>query len=281
MLTLLNALSGVAILIIVAAGLAIILGLMNVINLMHPGLMALGAYSALEATRRGISPWLAILVGAAVSGVVGLVMERLVVRHIYHRSLDTILATWGLALVTWQILVLIFGRAAYPYTGPVRGIATIGPIEYTSYRLLLIAIAILLVIGLGLISRFTTAGLVARAVMSNEELAKGMGLNTSAIRAITFGVGSALAGMAGVLLAPLFPVNPFIGLGYLIPAFLAVLLAGKTVWGLVLGATVLAAGQSIVSLVLSPILASATLVVLTVGILRLYPEGFDRLRRTA
>ncbi|MEX0699698.1 MAG: branched-chain amino acid ABC transporter permease [Acidimicrobiia bacterium] len=278
-LTVLNALSGVAILIVIVSGLFIILGLMDVINLMHPGLMAVGAYTALEVTRRGLSPWLAILVGALLAGILGLVIERLVVRHIYHRNLDTILATWGLALVTWQVLVLIFGRTAYPYRGPVQGIAEFGPIEYNSYRLLIIGIAVVLVVVLGLVSRFTTAGLVARAVMSNEDLARGMGLNTAAVRAVTFGLGSALAGMAGVLLAPLAPVQPFIGLSYLIPAFLAVLLAGKTVWGLVLGSAVLGVGQSIVSVVLSPILAAATLVILAVTILRFYPEGFDRLRR--
>ncbi len=281
MVSLLNALSGIAILVIVASGLALILGLMEVINLMHPGLMAIGAYGALEASRNGIGPWPALVVGTVVAGAVGFLMERLVVRRLYQRPLDTILATWGMALATWQILTLIFTRGAFPYGGPARGLVEVAGFQYSAYRLILVGIAVLLVAALAAISRFTKIGLVARAVMANEDLARGLGLNTYAVRLWTFTIGAALAGAAGVLIAPLFPITAFIGLNYLIPAFLVVLLAGRTVWGLVLGDIVMGGGQSAVAVFVNPILALAAMLIVAVLILRFVPNGFDALRRTA
>jgi branched-chain amino acid transport system permease protein len=280
MTTLLDAISAIAILIVVSSGLLLILGLMDVINLAHPGLMAIGAYGVLESTRHGINPWVAIAVGTLVSAAAGLVIEWAVVRRLYHRPLDTILATWGIALVIWQVLVLMFGRAAYPYNGPAQGLVHIGPIVYSAYRLILIGTAILLLVLLTVVQRYTKVGLVARAVMTNASLARGLGVNTRMVQIVTFVLGAALAGAAGALLAPITPVNPFVGLNFLIPAFLAVLLAGKSVTGLLLGAILLSGGQTGVSLVLDPIVASVAMAVVAVVILRFAPAGFSSLRRS-
>lgn len=279
MVDLLNGLSTIAISLIVASGLALILGLMGVINLWHPGLMAIGAYGALEATRNGVTPWIAPLIGAALAGLCGLLFEGLLIRRLYHRPLDTILATWGMALATWQLLALLFGRGAQSYRGPVRGLWRIGNVEYSAYRIMLMGLAIALVVALAVVSRFTTVGLIARAVMTNQELAQGLGLNTRSVRRWTFTIGAALAGTSGALIAPFFPVTPFMGLNYLIPAFLAVLLAGRTVIGLVLGVIVLSGGQTVVALYFDPIMAGVVVVLAAVVILRFFPNGFDNLRR--
>jgi branched-chain amino acid transport system permease protein len=276
---LLNTVSSIAISFIIASGLALILGLMGVINLWHPGLMAIGAYGALEASRNGVSPWLAPLVGAALAGFAGLIVERLLIRQLYRRPLDTILATWGLALVTWQVLALSFGRGAHSYDGPVDGLVAIGSVEYSAYRLLLVGVAFALAVALAATSRYTTVGLVARAVMANEDLAQAMGLNTLSVRRWTFVVGAALAGVAGASIAPFFPITPFMGLNYLIPAFLAVLLAGRTVIGLVLGVCVLSAGQTLAAQYIDPVLANVVVVLAAVVILRFFPNGFDTLRK--
>lgn len=281
MVELLNAVTSIAILLIVCSGLAVIQGLMNVINLAHPGLIAIGAYGALEASRLGVGPWPAILLGTGVTALVGLLMELLVVRRLYHRPLDSILATWGLALAIWQVLALVFGRAAFPYEGPQVGLVSLGSFSYSGYRLILLGIAVAIFGGLELLSRYTSIGLVARAVMTNESLAQALGINTAAVRRWTFTLGAAMAGAAGALLAPLAPVNPFLGLNYLILAFLAVLLAGKTVMGLVLGATILSGGESLVSMYGNPVFATAAVSVVAVIILRFVPEGFARLGRAA
>jgi urea transport system permease protein len=254
----------------------LILGFMSVINLAHPGLMAVGGYGTLVAARY-LPVWPSMLLGAGSAAVVGMLIEWLIVRRLYRRPLDTILATWGIALVIWQGLILIFGRMAYPFDGPVSGFISVGEFSYSAYRLLLIGIAVLLVVALGVISRFTRVGLIARAVMANSDLAAGLGLNTRSAQRWMFAIGAFMAGAAGALMAPLAPIQPFMGMSYLIPAFLVVLLAGKTVFGLVVGAVLIAGGQTVVSLFVNPIVASVFIVLLAVVILRFYPAGFERL----
>jgi branched-chain amino acid transport system permease protein len=276
-----DALSSFSILILVASGLFVILGLMGVINLAHPGLMAIGAYGAFVATRSGINPWISIAVGASLAAGIGLVVELLLVRRLYERPLDTILATWGVALVIWQALFLIFGTSAFPYPGPVQGLLHVGDFSYSAYRLVLLFAGLAVALALAIVSRITTVGLIARAVMSNRELAQGVGLNTIGIRRWTFVLGSFLAGAAGALIAPLSPIGPFLGFGYLFAAFFVVLLAGRSVLGLLLAAAVLSGTQSIASLYANQIVAGVAIVLITVFILRLVPDGFDRLRRYA
>lgn len=280
MVTVLDGITTIAILVIVSSGLALILGLMNVINLAHPGLMAIGAYGALEATRNGIPPLPAMLVGTVAAAAAGYLMELLLVRRLYHRPLDTILATWGLALVIANVLLVTFGREAFPFRGPVTGLLTVGGFQYSAYRLVLLAVAIVLVAALLVTSQHTKVGLMARAVMANEDLAQGLGLNTRAIRRWTFTLGAALAGASGALIAPLAPVSAFMGMNFLIPAFLTVLLAGNTVWGLVLAAVIFSGSQTLVSLYINPIIANVAVAVLAVVLLRFLPNGFQALRRT-
>jgi len=272
----LNGVSGVALLLLASSGLDLILGFMGVINLAHPGLMAVGGYGTLVAARY-LPVWPSMVLGAGSAAVVGMLIEWLIVRRLYRRPLDTILATWGIALVIWQGLILIFGRVAYPFDGPVSGFISVGGFSYSAYRLLLIGIAVLLVVALGVISRFTRVGLIARAVMANSDLAAGLGLNTRSAQRWMFAIGAFMAGAAGALMAPLAPIQPFTGMSYLIPAFLVVLLAGKTVFGLVLGAVLIAGGQTVVSLFVNPIVASVFIVLLAVVILRFYPAGVERL----
>ena len=272
----LNGLSAIALLILASSGLDLILGFMGVINLAHPGLIALGGYGALVAARY-LPVWPSMLLGACLAAAVGALIEWTVVRRLYRRPLDTILATWGIALAIWQSLILIFGRVAYPFDGPVSGFVTVAGFEYSAYRLLLIGIAVLLVLALGVVSRYTRAGLIARAVMTNNDLAAGMGLNTRLAQCWMFALGAFMAGAAGALMAPLAPIQPFMGMSYLIPAFLVVLLAGKTVPGLVLASVLIAGGQTAVSLFVDPIVASVSVVLLAVLILRFFPAGFDRL----
>jgi branched-chain amino acid transport system permease protein len=183
--------------------------------------------------------------------------------------------------VIWQALILLFGTAAYPYVGPAQGVSSLGAFAYSSYRLVLLGFGIALAASLLVISRYTTLGLIARAVMSNRDLAQGVGLNTLAIRRWTFILGSFLAGAAGALLAPLAPVNPYLGFGYLIPAFLTVLLAGRSVVGFILAAILLSGGQTIVSLFVNQVVAGVVVVLIAVIVLRLIPAGFDGLRRVA
>jgi urea transport system permease protein len=275
MLTVLNVLSAASILFLVALGLEVILGIMGVINMAHPGLMAVGAYASLEASRRGAGTVMAMLLGALAVAVAGALLEPLL-RRLYSRPLDTILATWGLSLVITQLIILAFGQAPVPFDGPGDGLTTIAGTGFSSYRLTLIGVAVVLGLALQALVRFTRAGLLARAVMADEDLSRGVGVNTSRVRTTTFALGAGLAGLSGALIAPLAPLEPYLGVNYLIPAFLVVLLAGRSLGGLAVAVVVLSTTQTLVALHTSSIVAGIVLVVVAMLLLRLRPQGLLR-----
>jgi branched-subunit amino acid ABC-type transport system permease component len=278
---LLDTISQASVVMLAALGLALIFGLMGVVNLAHPGLMAIGAYTALQLQSIGIGTWLGVVAAIVLTGVVGLVIERLIMRRLYRRPLDTILATWGLVLITTQILTLLFGRAPKPFDPPVSGTVDLGVFDYSAYRLLLLVFAVGLWGALIVISRRTQLGLKARAVMANEQLAQALGINTNRVRQATFALGAALAGLAGALIGPLATVSPNYGVDILITAFLVVLLAGRSLLGLGLATVVIAACGSTFERFGNATFSVAVVVLVAVLLLRIAPDGFWRLRRFA
>lgn len=259
-------------------GLGIILGLMDVINLAQSGFMAVGVYAAIVAVRHGIEFWLAIAVGALASGALGLLVERLVIRRLYSRPLETLLATWGISLVLVQAITILFGHGPQNFDEPFVAAVPVAGVEYPAFRLVVVVVAAAVVAALFVVIRYTRWGLVARMVMANEPLARGLGVNTVRVRQVTFLVGSLLAGLAGALLGPIQGVNPYYATALVAPAFLAVLLAGRTLLGLVLAATALAVTTTIFSRYFNPVYATAVTVGVAVVLLRLFPEGLSRWR---
>lgn len=269
-----------SILLVVVLGLGIILGLMNVINLAQSGFMAVGVYAALTATQHGVNFWLAVLVGAATAGVLGLVAERLIIRRLYARPLDTLLATWGISLVLVQLITIYFGHGPQAFGEPFVVAVPVLGVQYPAYRLVILLAALALVVALVLVVRFTQWGLVARMVMANETLAASLGINTVRVRQMTFLLGSLLAGFAGALLGPIEGVGPYYATALVAPAFLAVLLAGRTLFGLVLASAALAVTATVFSRYFNPVYATAVTVAVAVILLRLFPEGLTRWRRS-
>jgi branched-subunit amino acid ABC-type transport system permease component len=257
-------------LILIVLGLALILGLMDVVNLAHTGFMAVGVYLTVSVWQAGVNIWLAMLAGTFAAALLGAIVEWLVVRRLYGRPLDTILATWGISLMVVQAISWAYGRGPQTLTAPLVEKVWFG---YSAYRLMILAVTSLLVFGLYLIVRFTEWGLIVRMVMANEALAQGVGINTTRVRQITFVLGAALAGAAGALLGPLQSINPNFGVTVMLPAFLAVLLAGKKLSGLVLGCSILAVTQTLFSLYANPIYAVVAVIVAAVVLLRFFPEG--------
>jgi branched-chain amino acid transport system permease protein len=270
----LQALSATALLFIVASGLAVVLGLMNVINMAHPGLMAVAAYVTVWTVDRDVPLLLGMLAGIAFASLCGLLLEP-VVRRLYTRPLDTILATWGISLVITQLLALMFGRAPRNLPPPVRGVTDLGPVAFSTYRLLLVGVAVAIALALHLVLTRTNAGLAAKTAMSNPELAQAVGVDVRRVQRATFVLGCALAGAAGVLIAPLATIDPYMGVNYLIPAFLAVLLAGRSIGGLAFACAVLATVQTVVSFKIDAVLGSIMLVCVAVALLRYLPDGFN------
>ena len=260
---------------LISLGLAIIFGMMRVINLAHGEFLMLGGYTVVVATNNGVNIWIAILIlSPLVVGLIGIIVERLLIRFLYGRMVDTLLAPWGLSLLFIGLISSIFGASTATTISPPLGVITIG--EYTSsgYELFLIGITILLLIAVFLVLKMTTLGLVARGTMQNAEMASALGVSTSRIYMLTFGLGAAVSGLAGGLLAPITGVLPTIGTVYIAKAFITVIsggmaiLAGTTSASILLGAV-----NGVVSFVTGPTLGEVALLLAAIILLRLMPRG--------
>jgi urea transport system permease protein len=273
---LLDAVTTAAILFAVASGLMIILGVMKLINFAHGAFLTIGGYAALVVTQLGWNAWLAAPFAAVVGLVLGVLIERLVIRPLYARPLDAILATWGLGIVIGQLITIGFGREVQFVESPVIGAIPFLGQSYSLYRLLLVVAAVALGGALAALLYFTRFGLTARAVIMNEDLARGLGIDSDKVRLVTFGLGAALASMAGALITPLLAVEPNMGLPWLVNSFMLVLVSGVSILGLGLASLILGGAQVVVSTYLSPVIGGLTIVVLAAVILRIRPQGLAR-----
>lgn len=273
---LLDIVTTAAILYVVALGLLIVFGVMGIISFAHGAMLTVGGYAALLVTWAGWNPWASLPAAAAAGLLAGAAMERAVLRPLYRRPLDAILATWGLGIVIGQVITLAFGRQVQFAQSPLSGAATVLGATYSQYRLLLVVVAVLLAGGIALALHGTRLGLVTRAVIANENLAQSLGVNSVAVRFASFSLGSALASLAGALVVPLSSVDPNMGVPWLVGAFMLVLLSGSSLVAMAAAALVLGAAQVLVSTYLNAVLGGMTVAVLAAVILRVRPAGFAR-----
>lgn len=276
MAIILDIITTAAILYAVAAGLLIVFGVMKIINFAHGGFLTVGGYSALLVTRLGLNPWWAVAFAFVIGAVCGMIIERLVVRPLYSRPLDAILATWGLGIILGQVITLAFGREVQFVQSPVTGAIDLLGASYSEYRLLLVLVALVLAASLALLLNGTRLGLVTRAVIMNEDLARGLGINSGLVRFATFSLGAGLASLAGALITPLSSVDPNMGVPWLVNAFMLVMVSGVSLVSLAIACLVLGGAQVLVSTWGNPILGGLTIVVLAAFVLRLRPQGFSR-----
>jgi branched-subunit amino acid ABC-type transport system permease component len=274
--TILDIITTAAILYGVAAGLLIIFGVMKIINFAHGGFLTVGGYSALLITNLGFNPWWSLPCAFVIGVVCGMIIERLVMKPLYARPLDAILATWGLGIIIGQLITLVFGREVQFVQSPVAGTIDLLGGSYSLYRLLLVGFAFVVALVLALILNGTRLGLVTRAVIMNENLARGLGINSGLVRFATFSLGAGLASLAGALITPLSSVDPAMGVPWLISAFMLVMVSGVSLVSLAIACLVLGGAQVLVSSWGNPILGGLTIVVLAAVVLRLRPQGFSR-----
>jgi branched-chain amino acid transport system permease protein/urea transport system permease protein len=282
LLLLLDATSFTLAIVLVAMGLVIVFGLMRVINMAHGELFLLGAYTLLVVERLGGSFWVGLAAAPIVVGLVGLVIEELAIRHIYHRFLDTILATWGLSLLIKQAVVLGFGPQSQTVTPPFSAQISLLGTPYPVYRLFIMGMALAVVLLTFRLFLHTRFGLMARAAIANRPMAACLGIDTRRLDRLTFAYGSALAGFAGAVMAPIMSVDPQMGLGFLVPAFLAILTGGaQALAGPLLGSALIGGTDVAVASLLSPVAAQITVLAMAVLVIRLCPQGlYERFRRT-
>lgn len=272
----LDILTTAAILYVVASGLLLIFGVMKIINFAHGGFLTLGGYAGLVVTQLGWNPWLGGVAAFATGAVFGMLVERLIMRPLYKRPLDAILATWGLGIIIGQLITLAFGREVQFVESPMSGTLELGGFAYSQYRLLLLVAAVVLGVAIAALLNGTRLGLVTRAVIMNETLARGLGINSSVVRFSTFSLGAGLACLAGAVITLLSSVDPNMGVPWLINAFMLVMVSGTSLLSLAIACLVLGGAQVVVSTFGNPILGGLTIVVLAAVVMRIRPQGFAR-----
>lgn len=276
MVLLLDLLTTAAMLFIVTAGLMMIFGVMKIVNFAHGALLTLGGYASYVVTQLKLDPWLSWPLALVAGVVAGMLVEWLIVRPLYKRPLDAILATWGLGIVIGQLIVMAFGREVQFVDAPLAGTWSVGGVDYSAYRLLLVPIAMALCLLLAGLLNGTRFGIRTRAVIMNEELASGLGIHAGRVRFITFSLGAGLGTLAGTMITPLSSVDPGMGLPWLVSAFMLVMVSGHSMTSLLLTCVVFGACQVLVSTYANPVLGGLTIAVLAAVTLRIRPKGFAR-----
>ena len=238
----LNGLSFGALLFILAAGLSLVFGMMDVLNLAHGAFYMLGAYLALTVVQRTGSFWLALLLAPLALGVVGLALEPLLLRRLRGRHLDQVLLTIGVALVVADQIGLFWGREVRSLAFP-PGLDTSIPLfggAYPAYRLFVIGFGAVLAVLIGIVYRRTKLGMLIRAGVQDAEMLGALGVNIDRLFAVTFGFGAALAGLAGVVAAPVFGLQPGMDADALIYSLIVVVVGGLgTLGGAVAGSVLI------------------------------------------
>jgi urea transport system permease protein len=282
-----------SVLLLAAIGLAITFGVMGVINMAHGEMVMLGAYTtfvvqeAIRAHAPQLFDWslaIALPLAFLIAGLVGIAIERGIIRFLYGRPLETLLATWGLSLVLQQAVRTAFGSTNREVGAPswMSGAFELGQLTITYNRLWIIVFALIVFVALQALLRFTRLGLEMRAVTQNRAMAAAMGIRTARIDAATFGLGSGIAGIAGVALSQIDNVSPNLGQGYIIDSFMVVVFGGVgNLWGTLVGAFTLGIANKFLEPYAGAVLGKIAILVLIILFIQKRPRGLFALRGRA
>jgi branched-chain amino acid transport system permease protein len=273
---LLDIVTTAAILFAVSAGLLMVFGVMKIINFSHGAFLTVGGYASVVVAQSGLNWWWSVPFSVVVGFLLGMAVERFIVRPLYNRPLDAILATWGLGIIVGQLITLAFGRGVQMVASPVSGAVPVFGAQYSAYRLLLVVAAVIVALALGWLLNGTRLGLQTRAVIMNETLARALGISSRRVRFMTFCTGAGLAAAAGSLITPLSSVDPNMGVAWVVGAFMLVLVSGSSLVSLAVASVVLGGAQVLVSTFVNPVLGGLTIAVLAALLLRFRPEGLAR-----
>jgi branched-subunit amino acid ABC-type transport system permease component len=272
---LLSVVNSIALLVIVSVGLAVIFGMMGLINLAHGEFLMLGAYMTVTFYRLGVGFWLAALLGSLAVGLFGIVIERLLVRFLYGRLAAMMLATWGLSLIIIQVVTLVFGTSTHSLPTPL-GSFRIGSYSFSEYSIVVDVAAVAMLGLVYVVFTRTRYGVMARAATLDSTMASAIGIDVRRINMLTFGFGAALSGFGGALLSALAGVVPTFGQQYVGNAFMTVISGGAAVLTGTASASALLGGvQGVVSNVSSAFLGSMALLLVAIVLLRFMPNGIS------
>lgn len=282
-----------SVLLLAAIGLAITFGVMGVINMAHGEMVMIGAYTTfvvqelIRTTAPGLFDYsllIALPLAFLMSGLVGVAIERGVIRWLYGRPLETLLATWGISLILQQAVRSIFGPTNREVGNPdwMSGAFELGQMTITYNRMWIIVFALLVFAGLMLVLKKTPFGLYTRAVTQNRRMAASMGIRTPWIDALTFGLGSGIAGIAGVALSQIDNVSPNLGQGYIIDSFMVVVFGGVgNLWGTLVGAMTLGIVNKFLEPYAGAVLGKIFVLVFIILFIQKRPRGLFALKGRA
>jgi urea ABC transporter permease protein UrtB len=271
----------ISLLMLSAVGLMIIFGMMGVINMAHGELMLVGAYTTSVVFYAGLPLFVAIPVGASAAAAFGIVLERLIIRRFYGQLLSSLVVTWGLSLLLAQGFLIIIGPSIRSLPTPF-GSFSVGGFSYSYYRVFMFVIALAVTLAIWALLRFTKYGVEARATMENPAMAHALGVNTDRIYMVTFGLGAALAGLAGSLFALEAPIEPTFGRNYTPIAFITVVVGGSSdiVAGLIASALSLSAVRAIFTTQFNILIGYVAMLVSAFVLIRFIPNGLSEFLET-
>lgn len=270
-------LSMASILLMIAVGLAIIYGAMGVINLAHGEFVMLGAYAAWALQfYMGFSILAALPIIFIAVGAVGWVIEKVIVQRLYHRPLDTILATWGIGIILQQLIRLFVGAESRFVKGPdlLTGNTQLGGLIMSNYRLFVIFFSIAVLAASWALMTRTEFGMKLRAVIQNRQISECYGIEARSVFSLTFAYGAGLAGLAGALITPLFSTVPTMGTGLVVDAFLVVIVGGLgSLLGAATAAVLIGEATAIFSMLLNDTLGRIAVLAGIIILIRFRPRG--------
>lgn len=261
---------------LLSIGLALVFSTRGIVNLAHGEFAMLGSYVAVKTTGKGV-PFIAAIVLATIGvAVVGLIVERTIIRRLYDRVADCMLATWGVSLIAVQCVVIIFGSTPVGMSIPF-GSFMIGETSKSVYSAVVICVAIAALFLLYVTMARTTFGLRARAISQDSTMAEAVGIDVQRVDMLTFALGAASAGFAGAVLAPLLGVSPTMGSNFIAGVFMTVIVGGANfVIGTPAAALLLGGSESVLSTEFAPIVGQVGLLAIALLIVRFLPQSLAR-----
>jgi len=263
-----------AIFVLVVLGLGVIASMMGIFNFAHGEFVLLGAYTVYLFHSSGLPVWAGMVAAPFAVGVVGLALERVVIRRFYATPIVAMLGTYAIGLALRETVRSLLSGQFYFVTAPLVGSFSFGEISISRWRTAVILITVAVMVGSYLLLTRTRFGLQVRAALENPALARASGISTSRVYAATFTFGTALAGLAGGLMVPIYAISADMGVPFLIKSFLAVMLGGMGSFeGAIAGAALVGATSAALPWVIKPVVADVLVFIIAIAIVKVRPEG--------
>jgi branched-chain amino acid transport system permease protein len=270
-----DVLAFISVMVLIVLGLGVIASMMGIFNFAHGEFVLFGAYTVYLFESGGLSAWAGIVAAPVVLALIGLVLERLVIRRFYAAPIIAMLGTYAIGLVIREIVRGLLGGHYKSISEPIPGVFTVFGVDFSAWRTVIVLLTVAIVAGTWLFLARTSVGLQVRGSLENPNLARACGISTTRLYAFTFAFGAALAGLAGALIVPLYQLSADIGTRFLVQAFLSVMLGGVgTFEGPVLGAAAVGGMAAGLPWLVIPVLADPLVFIIALIIVKLRPQGF-------